>query len=1102
MSISISITGAYKAIITSYSGGFVIEGHPWNYSQGNLTNSIGSNGLPSTIIVKSDSFTYTSEVYEMLPVISTDTTQSNDSNGQSFIFKGPDSISGAVNGLLNIAPSMGTVATFFNGQFIDKNFNALNLGGFTTVTDSINNLQILNKYDSSGLITGAEMLVDGTDTNLSVFLEHEPTGFDYMQDTTFATFDSFVNMNSRVIEYTLDSITPNLSTPAIFTPLYKYDFAETVYFSLYWVNDAGESLDVLKTTDSISENSYITLTLQDSSGLTYGGSTSPATLTSEVIIIESITSEETTQVVATDTNFKLFEDALLTIDNYSVNDRTINIIYVPVLDEEKLSHGDLAGALTSQQTLYTETEIGVDMLYNDGLIYTVENQQGIYGSLSLDTLSNYKNFSFWYQSDFGEIYQDNIGWKYTLDNSDPDTIALNEGDIGNDIFTINISDGVNTVSEIVEISVQGENNDNHHPVMVMGTPSDLAITYLDQKAIEGVKYEFDSSLFFSDEDGDILTYSAKMLTPSRKVVPDSFRSDKDLPGWLYIDPDTGMLSGTPNNLEEGFIDVSIVAEDGHGKSVSFSHSIQVYRYDEYGMLDALGTHLLVGTTNNDHVTALKGADLIYTSLGNDVVNLIADSTWTSGYVAKNVGNSFAEGTNETIAIEGLNRFNDVIDSGNGIDVLNLTSGNDAFFIDDAYSNHHRDLTLTSTMQGIDSTARVANIETINAGNGNDIVDLTSVNFMLADAVEINGEAGNDVLWGANGDDTINGGEGNDTIFGGAGIDTLTGGAGADVFQFTATSGSDVITDFDIKNDTIELYYRKGEDHVGVFILDETLMWQTSDPDENGIVNKVLIDLSTSISKVDSAIVNASLDGLNKETIATELQLFKETLSAFDILGPADTDIGIKITPSIDKYLLSIGDLVGALTTDPMFYLETSLGANVNYANGITYYIEDQQGIYGSFGFGFPIEGEFKISDISTGLTDLRSSINPINEDSSARYTSDYATMHLSNGFSNNWPTWYYVLDNNDVDTISATTDFTHIDTFTISATNGIDVVSQQIDINIFEDVGLPFDPNTMLGQFQSLYSNDDYLYMDSRSVSVSLDDLNNFDPFITFVEIV
>jgi Ca2+-binding RTX toxin-like protein len=191
----------------------------------------------------------------------------------------------------------------------------------------------------------------------------------------------------------------------------------------------------------------------------------------------------------------------------------------------------------------------------------------------------------------------------------------------------------------------------------------------------------------------------------------------------------------------------------------------------------------------------------------------------------------------------MNRFSDVIDGGDDIDVLNLTDGNDAFFIDDVYSDHHSSLapSLTSISQGIDSTARIVNLEVINAGSGNDIVDLTSANFILTNAVEINGEAGNDTLWGSNGNDTVNGGEGNDTIFGGTGNDTLTGGIGFDTFQFTATAANDIITDFSLTDDSIQLYYRAEDNHTNadLSLASGVLTWNV-DSISNDIV---VIDLS-------------------------------------------------------------------------------------------------------------------------------------------------------------------------------------------------------------------------------------------------------------------
>jgi Ca2+-binding RTX toxin-like protein len=124
------------------------------------------------------------------------------------------------------------------------------------------------------------------------------------------------------------------------------------------------------------------------------------------------------------------------------------------------------------------------------------------------------------------------------------------------------------------------------------------------------------------------------------------------------------------------------------------------------------------------------------------------------------------------------------------------------------------------------------------------VDLTSANFILANAIEINGGAGNDVLWGSNGDDTINGGTGDDSIFGGTGSDTLTGGTGSDAFQFTATAGSDVITDFDVSGDSIKLYYRAEDNHTNadLSLTNGVLTW-----DVDNTVNDVVIDMSATTS---------------------------------------------------------------------------------------------------------------------------------------------------------------------------------------------------------------------------------------------------------------
>jgi len=258
----------------------------------------------------------------------------------------------------------------------------------------------------------------------------------------------------------------------------------------------------------------------------------------------------------------------------------------------------------------------------------------------------------------------------------------------------------------------------------------------------------------------------------------------------------------------------------------------------------INNDILQGDGNIDKIATLQGADVVYADDGNDIVTLTADAVWEGDYLAVNMSYGDNIGTGERINLNGFNQFNDVIDGGGGVvDTIILTDGSDAFFLDNIYTAHHSSLTLESTTRGVDSTKRIVEIEVINAGKGDDIVDLTSDQWEST-GITINGEAGNDTLWGFNGDDTINGGEGDDTIFGGNGDDTLSGGSGSNIFQFTATSGSDVIIDFDIVNDSIQLFY-KAEDKYNYddLILSDGLLTWTSDYTIDGVSSSGICEIN-------------------------------------------------------------------------------------------------------------------------------------------------------------------------------------------------------------------------------------------------------------------
>jgi serralysin len=220
-----------------------------------------------------------------------------------------------------------------------------------------------------------------------------------------------------------------------------------------------------------------------------------------------------------------------------------------------------------------------------------------------------------------------------------------------------------------------------------------------------------------------------------------------------------------------------------------------------------GNDILVAESGQDFVSDGIGHDLISLGEGDDVVTLIGSSRYTAGYSALNMHSTAQAGTSARIDLEGFVRIEAVIDGGAGSDIVQLSSEGDAFFLHDAYSGFHSSVELTEDSFGNESTARFVDIEEIRGMGGDDLIDLTSPDYSLANiALTVDGGLGNDVIWGSDADETVSGGAGDDTIFGGTGNNVLTGGLGADVFEFTHTSADTSVTDFDAAEGDILRFY--------------------------------------------------------------------------------------------------------------------------------------------------------------------------------------------------------------------------------------------------------------------------------------------------------
>ena len=279
-----------------------------------------------------------------------------------------------------------------------------------------------------------------------------------------------------------------------------------------------------------------------------------------------------------------------------------------------------------------------------------------------------------------------------------------------------------------------------------------------------------------------------------------------------------------------------------------------------------GDDYIYGGDGDDNLDGGTGINYSNGGSGKDTIILEGNGTFGSNLVALNISSSLQTGTNERINLTGKTRFEDVMDGGADIDTVELTHASDAFFSHDSFSGFHSSLELINDFDDGVGTVRIENIENINAGDGDDIIDLTSPDYSLAGQdITVNAGAGNDTLWGSDANETLQGGEGNDELFGGAGINELIGGVGADEFQFTRTSTNDTIADFDItEGDTLK-FFNTGEVQ---FDLDSVSLNSTGDElsiaygtDANDVMTITLTnaglqlgDLTSDVLYVDSFIL--------------------------------------------------------------------------------------------------------------------------------------------------------------------------------------------------------------------------------------------------------
>ena len=275
-----------------------------------------------------------------------------------------------------------------------------------------------------------------------------------------------------------------------------------------------------------------------------------------------------------------------------------------------------------------------------------------------------------------------------------------------------------------------------------------------------------------------------------------------------------------------------------------------------------GDDTLLGGAGDDLLEAGLGADLVQAGAESDVIMLTSDQTYGSGQVARNVGSDGQVGTGAKVALRGKSKFETVIEGGSGTDTILLTETHDALFLHDALSGFFGQAVLETDYAGRLSTERLSDIEVIKGEGGNDVIDLTSPDYLLTGGrLEIDGGMGRDTVWGSQAGEDIFGGAGNDHLFGGAGVDVLTGGAGADVFEFTRTSTQSTVMDFSAGEGDLLVFHTAGGalfdagsvSHLGEVL---TIAYQDATSGASFDMSLTLVGLGSGfdISEVTSALV--------------------------------------------------------------------------------------------------------------------------------------------------------------------------------------------------------------------------------------------------------
>lgn len=268
------------------------------------------------------------------------------------------------------------------------------------------------------------------------------------------------------------------------------------------------------------------------------------------------------------------------------------------------------------------------------------------------------------------------------------------------------------------------------------------------------------------------------------------------------------------NMVDGVLHNNAVYNNGLGLNVGGQVTLTdnlVYDNNLGGIaVQGSGTTISGGSVHDNALNGIKVTGSNYSISDVDIHDNQGSGIYLNGATSGNIsGSKVHDNAQGGAAAEIELTGSGTLASANNVISHNTITGSDLsnygiYEHNTAYDNAYTDNVISHTTQASIVAAASSQV----SGNTDSVLVYGS-----SASDTLTGDITRDTIYGGAGNDTLNGGSNDDTLVGGIGADKLTGGLGNDVFRFTDISDSyrtasksyaDVITDFDVAHDKIDL----------------------------------------------------------------------------------------------------------------------------------------------------------------------------------------------------------------------------------------------------------------------------------------------------------